>query len=34
MALLVTIAFFMAVAGAFLILGLTPFIFLEGMAGF
>ena len=34
MALLVTIAFFMAVAGAFLMLGLTPFAFLEGMAGF
>lgn len=34
MALLVTIAFFAAVAGAFLLLGLTPFAFLEGVAGF
>lgn len=34
MALLVTIAFFVSVTGAFLLLGLTPFAFLEGVAGF
>ncbi len=34
MTLLVTIAFFMAVAGSFLMLGLSPFAFLEGMAGY
>ena len=34
MALLVTIAFFVAVTGTFLLLGLTPFVFLKGVAGF
>lgn len=34
MTLLVTIAFFMAVTGCFLLLGLSPFTFLEGLAGY
>ena len=34
MTLLVTIAFFMAVAGCFLMLGLSPFAFLDGLAGY
>lgn len=34
MAVLVTVAFLLAVAGSFLLLGLSPFSFLEGLAGF
>lgn len=34
MTLLVTIAFFMVVTGCFLLLGLSPFTFLEGLAGY
>lgn len=34
MAVLVTVAFILAVAGSFLLLGLSPFSFLEGMAGY
>ena len=34
MTVLVTIAFFMAVAGCFIVLGLSPFTFLDGLAGY
>ena len=34
MTLLVTIAFFMAVAGCFIMLELSPFVFLEGLSGY
>lgn len=34
MTLLVSIAFFMAVSGCFLMLGLSPFTFLDGLAGY
>lgn len=34
MTLLITVAFFMAVGGCFILLNLSPFIFLEGLAGF
>ncbi len=34
MTILVTVAFLLAVAGSFLLLGLSPFSFLEGMAGY
>ena len=34
MTILVTIAFLMAVAGCFLMLGLSPFTFLDGLAGY
>lgn len=34
MVLLVTIAFFMAVAGCFIMLELSPFAFLDGLSGY
>ena len=34
MTLLVTIAFFMAVAGCFIMLEMSPFVFLEGLSGY
>ena len=34
MAVLVTVAFLLAVTGSFLLLGLSPFSFLEGLTGF
>ena len=34
MTMLVTIAFLMAVAGCFIMLGLSPFTFLDGLAGY
>ena len=34
MVLLVTIAFFMAVAGCFIMLELSPFAFLDGLTGY
>lgn len=34
MALLVTIAFFIAIAGSFLMLNMSPFVFLDGIAGY
>ena len=34
MTLLVTVAFLLAVAGSFILLGLSPFVFLDGLAGY